>query len=436
MVDTPQMLPYASIEPEQPPVGTEEPRPRPAGEAPDANNIQRGRRKPRASWRPTLGSAGRTDAIRGNPASLTRPVFTRYRSRWYREFVRSTLDKRGEGSPYKWGSLARLAPQPRAQRLAALYRFACTRPHKAPNLEAALRVFRASPATIVLMRTQLKLNIRSRGAMSGVLTMGSLDPTFEAAASVDGEMVVLDLRPVEFVEPAGLCGLAGHNVPAYLERMNFFRIFGHRIETNVDVESLEERRRGNPGTLQELVNFHSEEEIPGIINRISEILENKEYRLRERAAICATLSEICSNAVEHGHSPFGAYAAVQAYQHIVSGPRSRGERQGEEVLVAIADGGVGVRETLSRNPNYAKFTETDNDALRHALKMGVSGTGEVGRGGGLAVVGQISARAGGSLSLRSASGRVTYYGDRTSSRNVSDFPGTFVRVSLPRKAEA
>jgi len=304
------------------------------------------------------------------------------------------------------------------------------------------------------MRTQLKLNIRSRGAMSGVLTMGSLDPTFEAAASVDGEMVVLDLRPVEFVEPAGLCGLAallefltprasivgvrlaGHNVPAYLERMNFFRIFGHRIETNVDVESLEERRRGNPGTLQELVNFHSEEEIPGIINRISEILENKEYRLRERAAICATLSEICSNAVEHGHSPFGAYAAVQAYQHIVSGLRSRGERRGEEVLVAIADGGVGVRETLSRNPDYAKFTETDNDALRHALKMGVSGTGEVGRGGGLAVVGQISARAGGSLSLRSASGRVTYYGDRTSSRNVSDFPGTFVRVSLPRKADA
>jgi len=44
MVDIPQMLPYASIEPKQPPVGTEEPRPRPAGEAPGANNIQRGRR--------------------------------------------------------------------------------------------------------------------------------------------------------------------------------------------------------------------------------------------------------------------------------------------------------------------------------------------------------------------------------------------------------
>lgn len=282
-----------------------------------------------------------------------------------------------------------------------------------------------------------------------MLTLGSFDPAFDTAAKIDGEMVVLDLRPVEFVEPAGLCGLAallefltprasivgvrlaGHNVPAYLERMNFFRIFGHRIETNVDVATLEERRRGNPGTLQELMNFHSEEEIPDIITRVSEILENKEYGLRERAAICATLSEICANAVEHGRSSFGAYAAVQAYQHIVSGGRER--TKGEEVLVAIADGGIGVRETLSRNPEYAEYTETDNDALRHSLRMGVSGTGELGRGGGLAVVGQISARAGGSLSLRSGSGRVTFYGDRTSSRNVPSFPGTFVRVSLPRK---
>ena len=303
------------------------------------------------------------------------------------------------------------------------------------------------------MSTQLELNVRRKGAMRGILTLGSLDPAFAAAQAVEGEMAVLDLRGVEFVEPAGLCGLAallefliprsrlvglkfsGQDVAAYLERMDFFRIFGHRIETNVDVAALEERRRGNPGTLQELINFHSEEEIPGIINRISEILTNKDYRLRERAAICATLSEICANAVEHGRSPFGAYAAVQAYQHIVSGPR-RGERQGEEVLVAIADGGVGVRETLSRNPEYAEYTGSDNDALRHALKMGVSGTGEVGRGGGLAVVGQIATRAGGSLSLRSGSGRVTYYGDRTNSRNVPGFLGAFVRVSLPRKADS
>jgi len=282
--------------------------------------------------------------------------------------------------------------------------------------------------------------------MSGVLTMGSLDPAFSAATRVDGEPIVLDLRSVEFVEPAGLCGLAalleyliprceevnlalaGRDVPAYLERMNFFRLFGGRVRTNADVASLEERRRHNPGTLQELINFHTEPEIPGIIERISEILENQGYRLKERVAICSVLSEVCANAAEHGASSFGAYAAVQAYHHIVSGPR----RRGEEVLVAIADGGVGVRETLSRNTEYAEHTTTDNDALRLALEMGVSGTGEIGRGGGLALVAQIAARAGGSLSLRSGTGRVTVYENRKNSRNVPQFPGTFVRVSLPR----
>ena len=282
--------------------------------------------------------------------------------------------------------------------------------------------------------------------MSGVLTMGSLDPAFSVATQIDGEPVVLDLRTVEFVEPAGLCGLAalleylaprceevnlalaGRDVPAYLERMNFFRLFGGRVRTNVDVASLEERRRHNPGTLQELINFHTEAEIPGIIERISEILENQGYRLRERVAVCSTLSEVCANAAEHGVSSFGAYAAVQAYHHIVSGPR----RRGEEVLIAIADGGVGVRETLSRNPALAEYTTTDNDALRHALEMGVSGTGEIGRGGGLALVAQIAARSGGSLSLRSGTGRITVYQNRKNSRNVPPFPGTFVRVSLPR----
>jgi anti-anti-sigma regulatory factor len=286
--------------------------------------------------------------------------------------------------------------------------------------------------------------------MSGVLTLGSLDPAFTAASRLDGQSIVLDLRDVEFVEPSGICGLAallehmtprceevrmilsGRDVPAYLERMNFFRIFGDRVRTNADIASLEERRRHNPGTLQELINFHDEDEIPGIIERISEILENQGYRLRERVAICSTLSEICANAAEHGASSFGAYAAVQAYHHIVSGTRKRGE----EVIVAIADGGVGVRETLSRNPACAEHTTSDNDALRHALRMGVSGTGELGRGGGLALVSQIAARSGGSLSIRSGTGRVTVYEDRKNSRNVPPFPGTFVRVSLPRFAGA
>lgn len=285
--------------------------------------------------------------------------------------------------------------------------------------------------------------------MTGVLTLGSLDPAFDLAHSVQSSPVELDLRAVEFVEPAGLCGLAallefltarsdnvsvalsGRNVAAYLERMDFFRLFSGRVEVYPDMSSLEERERHNPGTLQELVNFHEEEEIKDIIQRISDILEGREYFLRERVAICSTLSEVCGNAAEHGRSSFGAYVAVQAYDHIVSGSR----RDGEEVIISIADGGPGIRQTLTRNPAYGDHTGTDNEAIRHALQMGVTSTAEIGRGGGLTLVAQLSARSGGSLSIRSGSGRVTVNKEeKQRPRNVPDFPGTFVRVSLPRLA--
>lgn len=301
------------------------------------------------------------------------------------------------------------------------------------------------------------MQTQSRGAMSGVLSLGSLDPAFSAASGVEGEPVMVDLRGVDFVEPAGICGLAmlleyliprseevelslaGRDVAAYLERMDFFRLFGGRISTDADLSSLGGRKRHDPGTLQELVNFETEDEIPGIVQRIAEILETMGYRMRERVDICSTLSEICANAAEHGITgkecgapAFGAYAAVQAYGHVVSGGSRGDRRDGEEVIVAIADGGPGIRETLARNPANAGFTGSDNEALRHAIKMGVSSSGEAGRGGGLTLVSEIAARASGSLSLRSGSGRVTAYKDRTNSRNVPDFPGTLVRVSLPR----
>ena len=54
--------------------------------------------------------------------------------------------------------------------------------------------------------------------MSGVLTMGSLDPAFAAATSVHGEPVVVDLRTVEFVEPAGSAPRSATGVPERAQR--------------------------------------------------------------------------------------------------------------------------------------------------------------------------------------------------------------------------
>ena len=161
--------------------------------------------------------------------------------------------------------------------------------------------------------------------------------------------------------------LSGRDVPAYLERMNFFRLFGDRVQTNADVSSLEARQRHNPGTLQELINFQDEEEIPGIINRISEILEKPGLpAARAGGRLLRTLRDLRQRRRAR-LILFWGLRLGPAYQHIVSGRHGArtGERQGEEVLVAIADGGVGVRETLSCNPNLAEH-HTTRTTMRYA----------------------------------------------------------------------
>ena len=103
--------------------------------------------------------------------------------------------------------------------------------------------------TIHVMRTQLGLNVRRKGAMRGILTLGSLDPAFAAAQEVEGEMAVLDLRSIEFVEPSGLCGLA-----ALLEflipraRLVGLRFSGHDV-AEAAAFLLSHRARATTGTV-------------------------------------------------------------------------------------------------------------------------------------------------------------------------------------------
>jgi hypothetical protein len=53
--------------------------------------------------------------------------------------------------------------------------------------------------------------------------------------------------------------------------------------------------------------------------------------------------ELANNAVQHARSPVASYGVVQRYDHHARGPR---------VLCAVADGGVGIRESLELNPEY------------------------------------------------------------------------------------
>ncbi len=79
-------------------------------------------------------------------------------------------------------------------------------------------------------------------------------------------------------------------------------------------------------------------------------------------------SELCGNAVEHGANDLGCYVAAQRY-----------ERGGRRTVLSLADLGVGIPQHMGK-----KFPDLpgDRSALREAVKLGVTGTGEIHRGNG------------------------------------------------------
>jgi hypothetical protein len=97
-----------------------------------------------------------------------------------------------------------------------------------------------------------------------------------------------------------------------------------------------------------------------------------------------SIGELIDNAVSHGTSELGAFAAAQAYTGRTTGRRG--------VEFAICDTGIGILEHLRRNPRYRDL-QTDRAALVQAMKPGATGTDDR-RGNGLADMFKVTEEAG------------------------------------------
>jgi len=142
---------------------------------------------------------------------------------------------------------------------------------------------------------------------------------------------------------------------------------------------------------------------------------------RSAAAGATMLGELLDNAITHAGSPVGVYAAAQVHQ-----------RSGDLEL-AVADGGIGVRTHLARNPSFRNLTAAQ--ALRAALLPGVTGTSEK-RGNGLPDLLRTASGFGGHLLLRSGDGyaQVMTASPGQEFTAAGHVPGTWawVHVRLPR----
>ncbi len=129
------------------------------------------------------------------------------------------------------------------------------------------------------------------------------------------------------------------------------------------------------------------------------------------------------NAVQHSQSEIGSVGLIQFYQ----------SDAGERFVCAIADGGIGIRQSLESNAALRSRATYDWTAIELALEEGTSGTGSSRRGIGLFGVAEEMAKPGRQLIIHSGIGLLLTGGGAASdaTRSSVRFPGTLVSASIP-----
>lgn len=229
-----------------------------------------------------------------------------------------------------------------------------------------------------------------------VLDTAAIDALAEQLGGIpEAAPVRVDARPLRSADPFGLLGLLvlGHRLGqrgarpplhlpegaegrSVLARMRFAPAAsgGFELHGGVHVPA-----RGSVPLL-EITRIESHSDIHRVIEHLAEsagevLVKGLGYRAIDTISFSILLSEICQNVIEHAEAP--GWVAIQAYKH----HRASG---GPAVQIAVADAGMGVRNSLARD-HAARYGERWDDAtaLEAAFVQGVTRFRDPGRGQGL-----------------------------------------------------
>lgn len=118
-------------------------------------------------------------------------------------------------------------------------------------------------------------------------------------------------------------------------------MFSTLQQANVEVDDRGIPSRPNPQSILPLKAFRSEAEVDHLANEALETLMNSGLGAPNlRPIVSEVFAELALNAVQHAESPIGAFGLVQFYDF----------QQGRRFVCAVADGGIGIRKSLERNP--------------------------------------------------------------------------------------
>jgi hypothetical protein len=200
----------------------------------------------------------------------------------------------------------------------------------------------------------------------------------------------------------------------YLHRMDFMRL----VLDAPDLEDDESERHDTAG-FRECRRFVHDEEC----RQVAKALANS---ARERVVVdelashslYTCLTELAENVYYHADAPFGGVAAAQAL------PSSG------EVELAIVDLGIGIYESLTKNPIYHSDANDDLAAIKLALVPTVTATPKRNSGYGLAFTQFLLGFNGGRMLVRSGYGHVQRGAHVVDKIERQHLPGTVIGLRI------
>jgi hypothetical protein len=275
-----------------------------------------------------------------------------------------------------------------------------------------------------------------------------------AAALRDGGRLLFDAHAAEWASPYGLVGLLAAGAAAqrggekplltaptaaevlsYWARAGFFRAAAELFEIHGKLPRTAPREESD--VLLPVTAVRAAEDVHAVVSRIQQratAILTHELGLDPKATMgfAMALSEACQNILEHAGT--GGWVAVQAYHW-------RRKLARRVVVIAVADAGVGFRESLE--PTQAKRFGArwgDAAALEAALIQGVSRFRDPGRGQGLAGIRRYLARWQGKIAIRSGTARIAilpaWDDDVPLREGLPPFPGAQVLIIIPEQGSA
>lgn len=264
--------------------------------------------------------------------------------------------------------------------------------------------------------------------------------TFDPRAPFfDAPQVDIDLRDCDIVSPPaalwcvvylGLASKRGSRcrllvprnsgVCVYLKSLGLFDILK---DGGVDVDDRGIGARNDPKTVLPITHFETTANASNVTNLAFARLQSAHVGAANLTSMVTELfSELALNAAEHSESKVGAFGCVQFYE----------SEKGSRFTCTVADGGIGVFESLRKNEALRSRVSYDWDALELAVRERVSGTGDPHRGIGLWSISGDVRRPEHSLLLHSGLGSLEINEDlESSARRTRLFPGTLAFLSIP-----